>query len=422
MFSCQQGTDGQLPPNSQVATVCPDTPPEPGAPASDTLPEYTAWWVVAVHDYELYSGDTAFARRMLPVVRRALGYFTSHLDSNGLYSTPPGSINWHPFDSAAGEDAHTNAVIYRALLDGADLERRLGTGGAAVGYQQQAAGIVKAMLAHLWDADAGAFVLNSQDTRKNHSEDAQVEAVLAGVVTGKQAESAMAFVEKNLDTKYGVANGQFSDDPYMSNYISPYMGSTDLLARLSRGRTASALGLMRREWGQMVKTDPTDTLWEKMAFDGDVASYSPNQLGTGTSANPDNSLGGRGITSMAHGWAGGPIPALSGYVLGIRPLAPGLRRWVVEPQPGDLRWAQGQAPTPRGAVVSRWQRGARDRWFKLTVRAPRRTRGSVYVPLLGHARRIARDGRLVRPAAVAGGYARFDRVGGRHTWAWVSRR
>lgn len=422
MFSCQQAADGEFPPNSEIAIACPDTPPDPAAPVpqNQPLPEYTAWWVVALHDYELHSGDSGFARRMLPVARRALEYFTSHLDSRGLYSTPPGSINWHPFDLATGEDAHTNAVIYRALVDGADLERRLGSGdGAAAAYRQQAARLRRAMLAHLWDPGEGAFVLNSQDPRHNHTEDAQVEAILSGAIKGKQATSALAFVEKNLDVRYGVANGQFDDDPYMSNYISPYMGSTDLLARLERKRTMSALRLVRREWGRMVDTDPKDTLWEKMAFDGDLASYSPNQTGTGTAANPDNSPGGRGITSMAHGWAGGPIPALSGYVLGIRPVTPGFATWVVEPQPGDLRWAQGRAPTTRGPVVSRWQRSAKNRSFKLTVSAPRGTRGTVYVPLLGHRRRIVRDGRLAKPAATANGYARFDRVSGRHTWAWA---
>jgi alpha-L-rhamnosidase len=44
-------------------------------------------------------------------------------------------------------------------------------------------------------------------------------------------------------------------------------------------------------------------------------------------------------TSFAHGWASGPTSALSNYVLGVRPIHPGYKTWLVEPQSGDLSWA-----------------------------------------------------------------------------------
>jgi alpha-L-rhamnosidase len=128
---------------------------------------------------------------------------------------------------------------------------------------------------------------------------------------------------------------------------------------------------------------------------------------------------------MAHGWAGGPVAALSGYVLGIRPTAPGYSSWIDEPQVGDLRFAQGQAPTPHGAIVSRWQRG-RGR-FVLTAGGQRDTVGTVAVPELGARRTIAMDGRIVwrHGAGIRGVRARrqngevlFDGIRGIHTFAW----
>jgi alpha-L-rhamnosidase len=121
------------------------------------------------------------------------------------------------------------------------------------------------------------------------------------------------------------------------------------------------------------------------------------------------------------------VPALSGYVLGIRPVRPGWSAWVVQPQVGDLRWAQGQAPAASGAVVSRWERGTRS--FRLTAGGPAGTTGSVSVPLLGSPRTIARDGHVVwangRPvgserAVRIGDEIRFDGVQGLHTWAWTA--
>jgi hypothetical protein len=415
-FSCLQYTDGQLSPVTQIAVQCPRDPPPPVDDASRfpptaqplpalgalRLPQYTAAWIIALHDYYMLTGDRGFAHRMMPVVRRALSYFLARLDG-GLYRTPSKdwTINWHPFDTAAGIDAYTNASLYRALVAGALLESRVGQGRrAANAYLQQAAVLRSAMLARLWDPAAGAFVLNSDDPSRNHSQDAQVESILGGMISPSQSRQALGFIDSHLMTPFGVANGEYDDDPYMSKYISPFISSTELLARLSVGDTNGALNLMRSTWGQMLAKGP-GTLWESMLLDGVPKTKE---------------------TSLAHGWAGGPVPALSGYVLGIRPTAPGYRQWIVAPQPGDLRFAQGTAPTPHGPIASRWRR--RGGSFKLTVVGPPGTSGVVDVPLLRHGRTIALDGKVVwshgHPVGThvrrRGGVVRFKKVAGQHTF------
>jgi hypothetical protein len=375
-FSCQQDTSGIIASDSQIDVTCPDVPPTPmAAPSALPLPEYTASWVIALHDYALCSGDTDFARRMLPVARRAMAYFTGHLDANGVYSTPGNALNWHPFDPAAGEDSHTNATVYRGLLDLAELEQQVGAGKAAADADRaQAAALARNMVAHLWDPAARAFLLNSNDPLRNHTQDAQVEAVYAGVVTGDQATGALWFITDHLGTMYGVRNGEYDADPFMSNYISPYISGTELLARLSQHDATGALVLMRREWGHMVDTDPNSDVWEKVAFDGDIAGYTPQQLNSAPGANSV-----RGASSYAHGWSTGPVTALSGYVLGIRPTSPGYATWTVEPQPGDLTSAQGQSPTPHGAVVSRWIHAAAGRPDRPAAASLRAAAGSLVV-------------------------------------------
>ena len=434
-FSCLQASDGMIAETTQVATICPDDPPPAGTdfpPSAEPvilngglrLPEYTAWWVVAVHDYFEYAGDADFAGKMMPVVRTALAYFEANLH-DGLYATASDglTINWHPFDTATGEDAHTNATLYRALLDGADLERAVGTGDdAATPYESTAATVKQAMLARLWDDSAGAFVVNSDNTRKNHTQDAQVEAVLADIPSADQTQRALQFIDTHLKKDLGVANGEFDDDAYMSNYISPYISSTELLARVTHGDTNGALDLIRTTWGHMLDSGP-GTLWEKMAFSGDPANYVSLQA----PADPFSGQG-AGLTSLAHGWSGGPVPALSGYVLGIRPVGPGYQQWIVAPQPGDLAWAQGQAPTPHGPITSRWERGDGDSSFKLTVIAPDGTSGDVGIPLLSAPRTVTMDGQVVwavdhavgnANAATSGDTVTISGVSGSHTFAWA---
>ena len=53
----------------------------------------------------------------------------------------------------------------------------------------------------------------------------------------------------------------------------------------------------------------------------------------------------------------------------------GYKTWLVAPQTGELKWAQGTVPTPQGGLVSRWARGDGDRSFTLTVSAPAGRRG-----------------------------------------------
>jgi hypothetical protein len=52
--------------------------------------------------------------------------------------------------------------------------------------------------------------------------------------------------------------------------------------------------------------------------------------------------------SRCHGWSATPTRDLIGRTLGIEPLEPGYAVARVAPRLGDLEWARGAAPTPRG--------------------------------------------------------------------------
>ncbi len=52
--------------------------------------------------------------------------------------------------------------------------------------------------------------------------------------------------------------------------------------------------------------------------------------------------------SLCHGWASGPCPYLSNYVLGVKNIAPG--KYEVKPDLAWLDWAKGSYPTPKGEI------------------------------------------------------------------------
>ena len=151
----------------------------------------------------------------------------------------------------------------------------------------------------------------------------------------------------------------FSGTTY-SNLISPYITAYEVEADYLAGDTADAEHLMHLTWDQM--TDPqnpffTGTMWENIGPDG-----------TATEAR----------TSLAHGWASGPTPILTGYVLGVQPVKPGYQTFTVTPHPGSLRWAEGAVPTPSGQILVRWTRDGHR--FSLTVAVPARSTAFIQLP------------------------------------------
>jgi alpha-L-rhamnosidase len=218
----------------------------------------------------------------------------------------------------------------------------------------------------------------------------------------------MQTVAHALASRYGTLNVPSPPPAQYTQTISPYIGSFELAADFEVGRPDLALALMRTEWGHMVQSDPGGTTWEKIHPDGTLL----------------------GNDSAAHAWGSGPTWALSRYVLGAAPIAPGFVRWRVAPQPGDLAWAEGSVPTPHGALDVHWRTGARGRSFTLTVSAPKGTSGDVALPLLGASRTITRDGVVVwrRGAASRGISAHregavivFRNQHDSHVFAWSAR-
>jgi alpha-L-rhamnosidase len=158
--------------------------------------------------------------------------------------------------------------------------------------------------------------------------------------------------------------GRHGPEPFpgttYSNLISPYITAYEVEADYLAGDTADAEHLMHLTWDQM--TDPrnpffTGTMWENIGPDG-----------TATGAR----------TSLAHGWASGPTPILTGYVLGIQPAKPGYQTFTVTPHPGSLRRAEGAVPAPYGQILVRCTRDGHR--FSLTVAVPARSTAFIQLP------------------------------------------
>lgn len=83
-------------------------------------------------------------------------------------------------------------------------------------------------------------------------------------------------------------------------------------------------------------------------------------------------------TSHSHGWATGPTPALTFFVLGLTLTSPQGATWSVSPVLSGLKAAEGGFETGLGWFGVKWS--LTDRVFTLNIDAPKGTRGTVRLP------------------------------------------
>ena len=385
--------------------------PEPGVCSPNTVGgdgcvfyslSYSLVFVPAVYQYYLYTGDLGFVRRVWPAVVRGLAWAAGQRGGDGLLqSNALDGFDWNVSDPV-GTLTYDNAVYVKALSDAARLAGALGSAGEAADYESTARAVAGEVNAELWDPRTGVYDGSTTD-RGTVIQDANVEAVLSGIATPDRGRELLAVLARALETKYGPRDVSLPAPTGYSPIVTPYIGSFQVQAEFRTGLTSLALAMVRTEWGWMVTHDPQGVDWEKIEPNGVL----------------------KGLDSAAHAWSTGPTASLSQFVLGVSPVSPGFAMWSVAPQLGDLAWAQGTVPTPRGPIAVSWVRGRRS--FRLSVGAPFGTAGTVVVPLLGGGRTIRRDGRVVwshgRPAPGVSAYVLGDAVvftgqSGAHVFTW----
>lgn len=373
-----------------------------------TLPlfDYPMYWVTSSWDYLAYTGDTAYGKKYYPNLVTLLNtWYPSVTDANGLLSKGLNGTSGYgdyAFLGRTGEVTYYNALYVQALKDGAKMAAAQGQTAQATQWTKRAATVSKAINAHLWDADAGAY-LDSAVGDVRHGQDGNGYAVLSGVADPARSASALGYLTNFTETPYG--NSFMDNDtlvPDGSSRVYAFTSYPEIQARFLTGQAVSAIDEIKRLYGTMAASDPGTTFWEGIGQGGSMYE--------------------QGYTSAAHGWSTGVLPALTNDLLGATPTGVGYSTWTVKPHPGSVTWAKGTLPAPKGALTVSWKKGAGSA-FTLDVSAPAGTRGTVSVPATGAHPVVRLDGRVVfgggvKPkhgATSAGGYVSLPNVTGAHT-------
>jgi len=104
-----------------------------------------------------YTGDTAFVKKMWPLLKRHLAWETKNfdMDGDGLYDAY--AVIWasDAMQYSGGGVTHSSAYNFRAFKEAAALAKLIGEDGSA--YEKEADKILKSMNQQLWMKDKGWY-------------------------------------------------------------------------------------------------------------------------------------------------------------------------------------------------------------------------------------------------------------------------
>lgn len=284
---------------------------------ANILPAWSFLWMRSCREYLLWTGDYAGAAKLLPWVIRNADGIESHINRNGLFEIKAWNLfDWADMDTPSnGVVTHNNCLATLALRESAELAEWLADPKTAQRFRKTAASLEKAINRHLWDEDQEAYVdsIHANGTvSRVFSQQTQTVALISSVATGKRAECCREMMHR--PPKNFVKAG------------SPFFEFFLLEAVANEDRAKVFLDLIRKDWGFMIEQRAT-TFWEMWSLKS-----------------------GRLTRSHCHGWSAAPTFFLSSVVLGVRPTQPGFAEVEFTPQLGNLKFARGTMPTPRGPI------------------------------------------------------------------------
>jgi hypothetical protein len=314
-----------------------------------TIPTFSLWWVMKVHDYAMWRNDLPFVRERMAGVRAVMERWRKQVRQDGLVESPRGwnFCDWVPNwpkgmapGAASGQSAILHWQLCLASSAAAALERLVGEPLLAQRHEELAWQLAQTAQDSYWDAEQGLF---ADDASHQHfSEHAQCLAVLTGMIPESQAQLVMQGIMRRDDLARTTI--------YFTHYLFEACRRT--------GQVAYLLERLR--------------LW----FDHRAQGFCT------TMESPEPSR------SDCHAWGAHPVFHYYATILGIRPAAPGFERVQIRPQLGELTAASGIMVHPRGDISVTVRRSGGRTECEVTL--PPGLRGEL---VLGNRRTQLRPGR-----------------------------
>lgn len=300
------------------------------------IPIFPLVWISALRDHYLFSGRPTLFREFRETAAGLLRKFLDHRDTKtglcnifdgywGFYEWVDGLVyKTEPTFTANGKfrlDSPHNLYVVEALQAFADLLEFSGEAESARGYRREASRLSQAIHRVFWDPQRKRYASYADRlSRWHYAKGVQGLALSLGVCP--------APMRNQLQSSF------LSDSTLIPVTLSAMFYAWQAMLNAPSAGQQTLLDNCHQSFGSMVLSGST-SLWEV--------------IGGG----PDFRLAG----SFCHGWSAAPIWLQQAYILGVRPLTPGFKSFVVQPHPCGLPCAKGVIPTPSGPIKVEWEMG-----------------------------------------------------------------
>lgn len=293
------------------------------------IPDYSLWWVMAVWNHYLYTGERHWVEAFYPHSVKVIREVENHLNEEGLVEDMPYwvFIDWANVEKR-GECAPFNAIFVGACEALRSMASLKGDAYVVEEMDRVVGGVRAAFEAAFYDEGRGCFVDARIDGERSEmaSEHANAAAIRWGLCDDDLGREIVArrFEERSLE----LTEAQ----PFFHCVLLP------ALDRLGRGDLA--LRIVRERWGErMVARGYTSTL-EEWTQNGS------RRFGTFKGF----------LRTHSHAWSGYPAEYLIRGLLGIEILEAGCRKVRARPRRTEFDY-RAVFPTPLGTIEGRCEGG-----------------------------------------------------------------
>jgi len=301
----------------------------------NTISSYSMWWILIHKNWYDYHGDLEYLKEQEKYMIALLDQLSTFIDKDNKENlNGVRFLDWPTSEKPKAVHAGLQAMMVLTFEAGSDIMKIYGKEDLAKKYAEVASRLRK------------------HTPEGNTTKQAAALMVLAGI---KDAEK----VNIEVLSQGGVTG--------MSTFYGYYM----LEAMAKAGDYNGALDVIRTYWGGMLDLGAT-TFWEDFDINDISNSGRIDELTPAGMFNIHGDFGEYCYVgyrhSLAHGWASGPTPWLSQYVLGVN-VSDGGETVTIKPHLGDLKFAQGTFPTKFGVLKIRHEMGS-DGKIKTEIDAP----------------------------------------------------
>jgi len=286
------------------------------------IPPFSLFWVSMLHDYWMHCGDDQFLKQYLDGAEIVLKWFENRIDPEyGML----GPLKWWNFTDwnksfpngtpDGATDGHSSVVSLQfayTLQQAAAFFKYYGRDATAARFVKLADQLAKNTYLHCFDA--GKMEMANTPQKNTFSQHAGIMGILAGAVP---AEKQKQVLEKILNDS-SLSQATF----YYRFYLT---------------RAMIKAGMGNLYYSQL-------TPWRDMLKTG-LTTFAEQ---------PDPTR------SDCHAWSASPNYDFLATICGILPDAPGFKKVLIRPEPGELKEVKGTMPIPSGMVEVSLQRNGKN--------------------------------------------------------------